>query len=102
MPLQIKETRIGAKSRFPANYQVSFTGTSKPGELAKLRKKIENSLEKHLVRQRKSPKSAIFKLIFTWEKMRSYKLTVSAKRVTGGNGSGTDTQPKPKNSILPM
>ena len=102
MPLQIKETRQGAKSRFPVEYQVSFTGTSKPGELTKLRKKIENSLERHLARQRKSPESAKFKLKFNWVKIPSFKLKVTAQRVTGGGGSGTDTQPKPKNSILPM
>jgi len=102
MPLKIIETPIGAKGVIPAKYLLTFTGTAKPVELTKIRKKIQDSLEAHMAAQEKDPASPRFKMTFKWEKMRSYKLTAKPKRIKRPSSGGTDTQPKPKNSILPM
>ena len=103
MALKIKvgKPRGGAR-RFPVTYDVSFTGTPKAGEISQTRKKIQDSLKRHLAAQEKKGDPPRFKMTFKWKKMLSYELLVEVVRIRPASGGGGEVPPTPKSSILPM
>jgi len=110
MALKISGSKSSSR-RLPATYQVLFTGTPKAGEVREAQGKVEKSMRRDNAKKRKTEgASKRLKLTFAWKRTDTealqYDLLVGLaidKRFNRPSRNGpADTQPKPKDSILPM
>ena len=106
---KIKLKRRGDGRRFPVIYDIEFIGTLKPGEIDRLKKKIQKAIKAvKTAQERKGLATPVFNLRFKWTRTKDkavrYKLVVTLvrdKRFKTGGGPN-EVPPKPKDPSIPQ